>query len=111
VITWLQNVVSPPTGSKANSLTYSLAQNYPNPFNPVTTIKYSLKAPGRVSLRIYNVTGQLVRTLVDGNVDEGEFSVKWYGGNEVGQKVSSGVYFYKLIVNDFTKTRKMVLLK
>ena len=111
VITWLQNIVSPPTGAKSSGYSNALAQNYPNPFNPVTTIDYSLKEAGNVNLRIYNVAGQLVRTLVDGNVAAGEFSTKWYGRNDAGQSVSSGVYFYKLVAKDFTMTKKMVLLK
>jgi hypothetical protein len=111
VISWLQNVVNPPTGAPSSKYAYALEQNYPNPFNPVTTIDYSLKETGNVNLRIYNVAGQLVRTLVNGNVAAGPASVKWYGRNDAGQSVSSGVYFYKLVAKDFTMTKKMVLLK
>ena len=91
---------------------YSLAQNYPNPFNPVTTIKYTIKERAHVSLKVYNVAGQLVRTLVDEvQSPEAVKPVEWRGRNNRGQKVASGVYFYKLVTKDFTRTRKMVLLK
>jgi hypothetical protein len=90
----------------------SLAQNFPNPFNPVTTISYTIAERGHVSLKVYNVAGQLVRTLVDEvQTPEGVEPVRWRGLNNNGQAVSSGVYFYKLITKDFTQTRKMVLLK
>ena len=90
-----------------------LAQNAPNPFNPTTTVRYSIREPGHVSLRIYNVTGQLVRTLVDeGQVPRPEgFAVVWDGCSNAGQSVSSGIYFYRLEAPSFTSTRKMVMIK
>jgi hypothetical protein len=89
-----------------------LDQNYPNPFNPVTTIRYQVKSTGPVTLRIYNVAGQLVRTLVDDVVEAGMIhEATWRGRNDAGSPVASGVYFYKLVAGDFVQTKKMVLLK
>jgi hypothetical protein len=113
ILNWLGDPVGPATGAKpALRYTNSLGQNYPNPFNPTTTIRYSIAEAGHVSLRVYNVAGQLVRTLVDEHQAPGRVRpVTWDGRNSAGQSVSSGVYFYKLTTAGFTKTRKMVLLK
>jgi hypothetical protein len=78
----------------------------PNPFNPVTRIPYVLPKQGHARLVVYNVKGQRVATLVDGVMSSGEHIVTW---NAKG--VSSGVYFYRLMVGDFSATRRMVLLK
>jgi FlgD Ig-like domain len=88
-----------------------LSQNYPNPFNPTTTIAFSLKERGHVSLAIYNVAGERVRTLVDENVLAGAHTKVWDGRDEADQAVSSGVYFCRLVAAGFEQTRKMVLLK
>jgi hypothetical protein len=85
---------------------------YPNPFNPTTTIVYGVKERGHVSLKVYNASGQLVRTLVNDVQTPGEVQpVTWDGTNDAGQFVSSGVYFYKLVTKGFSQTRKTVLLK
>jgi len=113
VLGYLSNIVDQPTGATPTSVTRnSLDQNVPNPFNPTTTIKYEVKESGLVSLRIYNVAGQLVKTLVDGQRIAGQvYEANWNGLNNGGQPVSSGVYFYKLVARNFTQTKKMVLLK
>jgi len=86
--------------------------NVPNPFNPTTQIHYSVPTSGgEVSLRIYDVRGRLIKTLVEGQGIPGERSVTWNGRDERGQAVASGVYFYRLSVNGFDLTRKMVLTK
>ncbi|MCH7528894.1 MAG: S8 family serine peptidase, partial [Candidatus Marinimicrobia bacterium] len=85
---------------------YALLQNYPNPFNPVTAIEYHLPRPGEVRLRLYNLRGQLVRTMVDDFQPAGVHTVALSG-----DRLASGVYFYRLEAGDFTRTRKMVLLK
>jgi hypothetical protein len=106
-------VPNPVGGDTPVKFTNDLSQNYPNPFNPVTTISYSIKDRSRVTLKIYNVAGQLVRTLVNEQQaprQEG-YTVRWRGVSNAGEPVSSGVYFYKLTAKNFTKTRKMVLLK
>jgi hypothetical protein len=104
---------NPPTDARPTELAVnSLAQNHPNPFNPVTTIDYSIARRGHVSLKVYNVAGQLVSTLVDEvQTPENMTSVTWNGANDAGQEVSSGVYFYKIVTKGFTQTRKMVILK
>jgi hypothetical protein len=112
VIECLSNVLDDPIAVRPNARTNSLAQNYPNPFNPTTTIKYTIKEQAHVSLKIYNVAGQLVKTLVnDVQKPDAVKPVEWHGLNNAGQRVSSGVYFYKLVTKDFTQTKKMVLLK
>jgi hypothetical protein len=85
---------------------YSLNQNYPNPFNPSTTISFALPQASHVTVSVYNVAGQLVRTLVNDNLEAGEHQVTFDAG-----AIASGVYFYRISAGDFTDTRKMVLLK
>jgi hypothetical protein len=110
IITWLNNVVPNPTGT-GTVASNSLSQNYPNPFNPQTTIAFSVKERGMVNLKVYNVAGQLVRTLANEQFAAGAHTKVWDGRNDSGQPVSSGVYFYKLVANNFAQTKKMVLLK
>jgi len=85
---------------------FALSQNYPNPFNPTTLIKYELPLDCQVRLDIYNVVGQRVATLVDGEQSPGYKTATWNA-----QHLASGVYFYKLTAGDFTSIRKMLLLK
>jgi hypothetical protein len=103
-----------PTGIPTTPLaSNALAQNYPNPFNPVTTIRYSIKEQGRVRLRVYDTAGHLVRVLVDEirTPQPGGVAVAWDGKNELGDPVSSGVYYYRLSAKSFSQTKKMVFLK
>jgi len=88
-----------------------LAQNYPNPFNPQTTLAFSIKDVGKVSLVIYDVAGRRVRELVDEHRAPGIYKVVWDGRDSKGGLVASGVYFYKLVAGSFADTKKMVLLK
>ena len=113
IITWFQNIIPDPIGVDPIAFENKLGDAYPNPFNPTTTIKYSVKERAHVSLKVYNVAGQLVRTLVDEMQAPAEagFTKEWNGMNDQGQPVSSGVYFYKLMTKNFTQTKKMVLLK
>ena len=90
---------------------YRLAQNFPNPFNPTTMIKFDIRMKGHVSLKIYNVAGQLVKTLVNDVLEAGSYSKEWTGTNNSGVKVASGVYFYSIEADNFTSTKKMVLLR
>ena len=95
---------------------FSLSQNYPNPFNPTTTIKFKVqgsrfKVPLHTTLRIYNLLGQKVRTLVDEPKWAGDYTVQWNGKNDQGEQLASGVYFYLLKVGENTLAKKMVLLK
>lgn len=102
-------------GSGKSSLpkAFSLGQNAPNPFNPSTTIKFAVPEgnAGVVTLKVYDVRGRLVRSLVDGAKESGNYTVFWDGTNQNGQQVSSGVYFYRMVTGEFTQTRKMVMLK
>jgi hypothetical protein len=90
-----------------------MTQNYPNPFNPVTRITYWVPdGPGqRVDLVVYDVSGARVRTLVGGRVTGGRHEVVWDGRNDQGQRVGSGVYFYRMVQRGFSQTKKMLLLK
>jgi hypothetical protein len=96
---------------------FELVQNYPNPFNPVTTIEYSLgyfedgSAVKHVTLDVYNVLGQVVKRLVDSDRSPGSYREEWDATNLAGQRVSSGVYLYRLQVGHENQTKKMLLLK
>ena len=91
---------------------YSLNQNYPNPFNPTTTISYNIPSRSQVTLTIYNMVGQKIRTLVSNKMQEpGAYSVQWDSRNNQGQVVPSGVYLYRIEASHFVSTKKMVLLK
>ena len=90
---------------------YVLGPNHPNPFNPNTWIDYALPHPGEVTIEIFNLLGQKVRTLVEGKTTSGYHSVEWDGTNDHGQPVSSGVYLYRLQAGDFAQTKKMMFLK
>jgi hypothetical protein len=90
---------------------YRLAQNHPNPFNPVTTIRFELPLAGRVVLKIYNVAGQIIRTLVDQDYQAGTHNVIWDGRNSSGGEASSGVYFYQIKAGPFGDVKRMVLLR
>ena len=97
---------------------YGVSPNYPNPFNPTTTIKYQLPQQSEVTLSIYNVLGQKVRTLLNANLEAGYHSVEWDGRNDVGVQVASGVYIYRFqarqvgsSTSDYLKVQKMMLMK
>ena len=91
---------------------FELSQNYPNPFNPSTTIEFSIAKRSNVKLVIYDITGRVVRTLIDGQEYEpGLYKVQWNGKNDYGEYVASGVYIYRLQAGSFTATRKMVLAR
>jgi len=90
---------------------FILAQNEPNPFNPVTEIHYALPERTRVSMRVYDVSGVLVRTLVDRVLGSGRYSVVWDGRDDLGRTVASGVYFFGMEAGEFSERRSMVLLK
>ncbi|MCZ6819789.1 MAG: gliding motility-associated C-terminal domain-containing protein [Calditrichaeota bacterium] len=109
-----------PESNEQQPLVFSLYQNYPNPFNPETVIEYQLLGyASSVRLRIYNVTGQEVRTLVNQEKQIGSYRVRWDGRDDGGKVVPAGVYFYRLEVSgaagegrkDFIQTRKMSFLK
>lgn len=113
----LRCVVVTPTGIKelggdgVRPASYQLVGNYPNPFNPSTDIKFLAPQAGNVRIDIYNISGQLVKTVLDGYVEAGVKAVTWDGTNSSGMKVNSGIYLYKLTAGDYVETQKMVLMK
>ncbi len=91
---------------------YKLYQNYPNPFNSQTVITFDLNHAATIQLHIYDTNGSLVKSLINGETrDEGSYQVQWNGTNDQGKNLSSGVYFYKLIVGNFIETKSMILEK
>lgn len=99
------------TGSPRSSPGYVLDQNVPNPFNPSTRIPYRVPVASPVTIRIHDVRGRLIRSLVDGISEAGRFEVWWDGTDTGGDRVGSGIYFCTLEAGDFTQTRKMVMLE
>ena len=89
----------------------SLGQNYPNPFNPNTTISYSVPTAGKVKLEVYNLKGQLVKTLANKEIEAGIYSVSWNGKDSNDKPVASGVYFYRLSTPGYKQSKKMLLMK
>jgi hypothetical protein len=114
-----QNAVQIPVegGKTTVPKAFELNQNYPNPFNPTTIIKYTLSSGGEgqgtllTTLRIYNVLGEVVRTLVNEPKSPGVYQEVWDGKDDRGNAVASGIYFYQLKAGKFSETKKMVLLK
>jgi len=92
--------------SKTSPKTYNLSQNYPNPFNPSTTIQFDLPENTNVNLSVYNLLGQLVKTLIDGKLPAGQHQTVWNAVN-----LASGIYLYRLITDNFSSVKKLILLK
>ncbi|MEZ5359642.1 MAG: right-handed parallel beta-helix repeat-containing protein [Candidatus Zixiibacteriota bacterium] len=90
---------------------FSIEQNSPNPFNPSTTIKYNLPEASYIIIDIFNVLGERVKTLLNSYEEAGEHSIVWDGTDSGNQRVSSGIYFYRIEAGQFTQTKKMVLIK
>jgi hypothetical protein len=106
----LTNVV----GIKENGnlpTTFAISQNYPNPFNPTTSIKYQLPQTADVTITIYNLLGQKVRTLVNDKKEPGYYEVEWNGLNDHDVQVATGLYIYRIKAADFVRSKKMLLLK
>jgi len=103
-----------PTGIEESSSIpkqYKLAQNYPNPFNPKTTIRFTLLKAERVDLSIYNILGQKVTTLINGEKEAGNHQVEWDATDEKGTAVTSGIYFYRIETFNFRQVKRMLFLK
>lgn len=90
---------------------FQLHANYPNPFNPTTNISYLVNQPGLVEIRVYDVTGREVATLVSERKEPGEYRAVWDGMTSGNSKVSAGIYFYQLTLNGVIETKKMLLIK
>lgn len=104
-VTGMKEPASPP-------LEYALSQNYPNPFfNPETRIRYQLAQPDRIALKIFDMLGQEVRTLIDEFRPAGSYEVSWDGKNNAGQRVPSGMYLYRVEAQGLAQTKKMILAK
>ncbi|RMH89546.1 MAG: T9SS C-terminal target domain-containing protein [Calditrichaeota bacterium] len=109
----LEVVSPPPVSISRNSFParFYLYPNYPNPFNPETRIEFDLPHPARTKLEIFNLLGQRVNVLLDRKLPPGKHTVVWKGKNQAGQRVASGIYFYRLKAENYVKTRKMVLIR
>lgn len=90
---------------------FALDHNYPNPFNPATNIRFQLAKDGKVSITVYNILGNKVRTLVNENKTAGYYTVQWNGMNDAGHILPSGTYIYQINAGSFTATKKMLLMK
>lgn len=88
-----------------------VSQNYPNPFNPTTTFSYALAERSHVRVTVYNIAGQEVRTLHNGEQPAGQYEITWNGTDSLGTEVASGIYLYRVMAGDFSETRKMVLIR
>jgi flagellar hook assembly protein FlgD len=89
----------------------TLQQNYPNPFNSTTTIRYTVAVSGQVKLRVFDLLGRLVATLVEREESAGDRAVEWDGRTINGTVAASGVYFYRMECGNFQNTQKMILLR
>jgi hypothetical protein len=98
-------------GSGKIPTTYALEQNYPNPFNPTTTIKYSIPEVSFVNIKIYDMLGREVKSLVSSQQKAGSYEIRWNGENNYGSKVASGTYIYRVTAGDYSKALKLMLLK
>jgi glucose/arabinose dehydrogenase len=104
------------TGTRKSSLelpeTFELGQNFPNPFNPDTTIPFQVKVPGMVEIQIFDINGKHIKTLINEKKDYGDYQVVWDGKDESGHLQPSGVYFYKMTMdNEFSENKRMALVK
>jgi len=111
VFKWFQSITNVDVTGTETPPAYRLAQNFPNPFNPSTTIRFDMREKDLVTIKIYSVAGQLVRTLIDGVKEAGSYGVLWDGRSDRGGAVASGIYFYKMETTDFSATRKLVMLR
>ena len=104
------------TGTSSDDVTVTptadlLAQNYPNPFNPTTTIAYNMVEDGNVSIEVFNIKGQIVKTLLNEHMTVGDHTLVWNGTDNNNRVVSSGIYFYKMKSGNYSSTKKMILMK
>lgn len=105
------NLLTEAHAEEYNPQSFELFQNFPNPFNPTTKIGYTIPQTSFVTLKVYDLLGREIKTLIEGEQLSGQHTVIWNGTNEVNEKVTSSIYFYKLEISGNAKTRKMILLK
>ncbi|MBU2446116.1 MAG: T9SS type A sorting domain-containing protein [Bacteroidetes bacterium] len=103
--------VSTSIGGSIENLKFDLKQNYPNPFNPQTNIEFTLDSSAAAKLEIFDSNGEKIDKLLDSNLPAGKHNIIWRGENSSGNKLASGVYFYRLTVNGVDQNKKMILLK
>ena len=110
-----ESLIPPMVGniSSGNNMphSYKLYQNYPNPFNPQTIIRFDVASKTGITLKVFNILGQEIRTLINSEVTPGEKSVVWDGKNNAGTVVNSGIYIYELRAGDFRESKKLVFMK
>jgi hypothetical protein len=99
------------TTQTAPAPTFKLSQNYPNPFNPITTIQYQIPMRSMVNLSVFDVSGRLIRTLVNEYNEPGAYAAPWDGKDGRGVSAASGIYFYKLQAGSYADTKRLVLLR
>jgi len=107
----VNNTVTAIEDKKIIPTQFELSQNYPNPFNPTTVINYSLPNNAFVVLKIYDMLGREIKTLVNNEMNAGKYSISWKGEDNNGNKVTSGIYIYKISAGNYSAARKMVVLK
>ncbi|MFQ5585064.1 MAG: T9SS type A sorting domain-containing protein, partial [Calditrichia bacterium] len=107
----VKNLLLNKISDKNIPLKFALHQNYPNPFNSYTTIKYDLPIKTNVKILIYDILGRKVKTLIDKTEDAGYKTIVWDGRSDAGITVASGLYFYRIEMKGFIKTRKLLLVK
>jgi hypothetical protein len=90
---------------------FSVSQNYPNPFNPSTTINFSIPQQSRVVIKVYDIMGREIKTLLNEDKSPGSYSAQWNGENSYGTRVATGIYFYRVNAGNLTQVKKMILLK
>jgi hypothetical protein len=91
--------------------TFELTNNYPNPFNPSTNLQFAVPKQGNITLAVYNVLGQRVRTLADGVYAPGQYTITWDGKDESGRTLASGIYFARLETGSIALVKKMLMMK
>jgi hypothetical protein len=111
ILAWFGVTTTGVAGSQAAPPRFALAQNRPNPMRPSTSITYRLDVAGPVSLRIYDVAGRVVRTLVDRHQQPAQYSVIWDGKDDAAHRVASGVYFYRLEAGAQRAMRRLVVVR
>lgn len=108
---WLPTTMKEKVNANGLPLTFRLYQNYPNPFNAKTTIEYYLAKPSYISIKIFNLMGKEIATLVNEQKNAGNFSICWDGKDNSGKAIASGIYIYRIKANGFTEAKKLSLLK
>ncbi|MBC8383406.1 MAG: T9SS type A sorting domain-containing protein [Candidatus Cloacimonetes bacterium] len=114
---WIDYIIFPPLGAPTSNdepsqITQNfLAENFPNPFGNITNIRFALKNPAKVTIDVYNILGQKVKTITEDEFPAGVHSTHWDGKDAFGHPVANGVYFYRMNTEEFYQTRKMILMK